>query len=86
MSKSLAHEWGSSGIRVNAIAPGLVDTHFASAIVQHPELSKQFTERSALKRYAQPDEIADIVTYLASSESRFVTGQCFVIDGGYSVS
>jgi len=86
MSKSLAHEWGQSGIRVNAVAPGLVDTQFAAAIVQNPMMSKHFTERSALKRYAQPEEIADIVTYLASDEARFVTGQTFVVDGGFSVS
>ena len=86
MTKSLAHEWGPSKIRVNAIAPGLVDTHFAAAIVENPQFRQQFTSRSALGRYAQPEEIADIATYLASQESRFVTGQCFIIDGGFSVS
>ena len=86
LSKSLAHEWGGLGIRVNAVAPGLVDTHFASAIVKNKAMREHFTNRSALKRYAQPDEISELVCYLASDAASFVTGQCFVIDGGYTSS
>ena len=84
LGKTMAHEWGPSGIRVNTIAPGLVDTHFASALVDNPHLSKHFTDRAALGRYAQPDEIAELAVYLGSDESSFVTGQNFIIDGGYS--
>ena len=84
MTKTLAHEWGRSGIRVNAIAPGLIETKFASAIINNPSYAKLYTQRSALGRHGQPEEIAGIAVYLASDESKFATGQTFVIDGGYS--
>ena len=83
MTKTLAHEWGPFGIRVNAIAPGLVDTHFASAIVQNPSLSKGYTMRAALSRIGKPEDIAGVATLLASEESSFITGQCLVADGGF---
>lgn len=83
MTKTLAHEWGSSGIRVNAIAPGLVDTHFASAIVQNPKLVKGYKIRSALSKVGKPEEIAGMASYLASDDSSFVTGQCMIVDGGF---
>jgi len=86
MTRTLALEWGEAGIRVNAIAPGLVDTRFASAIVNNPELVRVFTERSALGRYAEPDEIAGMALFLASEASSFVTGQTMVVDGGYTIS
>lgn len=83
LTKTLAQEWGPAGIRVNALAPGLVDTRFAAAIVDNPELSKVFTDRSALKRHAQADEIAGIAALLAGADSSFVTGAVLPIDGGY---
>lgn len=83
MTKTLAQEWGGHNIRVNAIAPGLVDTHFASAIVSNPVLSKEYTKRAALSRVGSPEEIGGIVAFLASEEARFITGQCMVVDGGY---
>ena len=83
MTKTLAHEWGPYNIRVNAIAPGLVDTHFASAIVQNPQLAKGYTQRAALSKIGKPEEIAGLVRYLSSSDASFVTGQCMVVDGGY---
>lgn len=83
LTKTLAQEWGPSNIRVNALAPGLVDTKFAAAIVHNPALSKLFTERSALKRHAEADEIAGIATFLASDAAGFMTGAVLPVDGGY---
>jgi NAD(P)-dependent dehydrogenase (short-subunit alcohol dehydrogenase family) len=82
---TLAAELGETGIRVNAIAPGLVDTKLAAAITTDPALRDRTLEHTALKRVAQPDEIAGIVLFLASEESSYVTGQTFPVDGGYTV-
>ena len=83
MTQTLAHEWAPMGIRVNVIAPGLVDTHFAQALTSNETLVKHYTDRAALRRYGQPDEIAGAVVYLASDAAGFVTGQLLTIDGGY---
>jgi NAD(P)-dependent dehydrogenase (short-subunit alcohol dehydrogenase family) len=86
MTQTLAVELGSAGVRLNAIAPGLVDTRLAHGLVHNPELSKLYTDRAPLHRYAQPEEIAPLAVYLASSESSYVTGQVFTIDGGWTAA
>ena len=86
MTKTLAVELGPSNVRVNAIAPGLVETKFASAIVHNDDLVKRVTERTPLGRYAQPDEIAGAALYLASDAASFVTGHTLVVDGGMTIS
>ena len=85
LTKTMSHGWGSLGVRVNCIAPGLVDTHFASALISNKGLTEKYNERSALGRYGKPEEISEMAVYLASDASRYVTGQTFVVDGGYSV-
>ena len=86
MTRTLAVELGRANIRVNAIAPGLVDTRFASALTNDPEQSRSYTDRAALGRYAKPNEIAGLAVYLASNEATYVTGQVFTIDGGYTAT
>jgi NAD(P)-dependent dehydrogenase (short-subunit alcohol dehydrogenase family) len=86
MTKTLAVELGHDNIRVNAICPGLVDTSFASVIVESAELSQLYTERAALGRIAQPSEIAGTAVFLASDEASYVTGQAIAVDGGYTIS
>lgn len=83
LTQTLAHEWGSAGIRVNAIAPGLVDTQFAAAIVKNPAFAKVFSDRAALKRHGQPEEIAGLVRFLLSDDAAFMSGTTVPIDGGY---
>ena len=82
MTQTLAQELGGSNIRVNAIAPGLVETKFAAAIVGDEDMRKHVIERTALGRHAQPDEIAGAAVFLASKASSYVTGQVLVVDGG----
>jgi NAD(P)-dependent dehydrogenase (short-subunit alcohol dehydrogenase family) len=86
MTKTLALELGSSGIRVNAISPGMVDTRLAAAIVGNDTLVKDINARTALGRVAQPEEIAGAALYLASDASSFTTGEVLVVDGGLQIT
>jgi NAD(P)-dependent dehydrogenase (short-subunit alcohol dehydrogenase family) len=86
MTRTLAVELGPSGIRVNAIAPGLVETRLSAAIVGNPDLALRVVGRTPLGRYAQPDEIAGAALYLASDAASFVTGHTLVVDGGLTIA
>ncbi len=86
MTKTLAYELGSSKIRVNAIAPGLVDTRLSAAIVGNDVLLNELMRRTPLGRYATPDEVAGTALYLASDAASYVTGEVVVVDGGMTVS
>ena len=86
MTQTLAQELGGTGIRVNAIAPGLVETKFAAAIVMNDEMRKHVVDRTALGRHAQPDEIAGAAVYLASDAASYVTGHVLVVDGGTTIT
>lgn len=86
MTKTLAVELGTLGIRINAIAPGLIDTRLSAALTGSPDIVKIFTDHTALKRYGQAGEIAEMAVYLGSDESSFVTGQTFCVDGGYTIT
>jgi len=82
MTQTLAFELGSSNIRVNAIAPGLVETKFASALIHNPMIHDQVVKRTPLGRHAQPAELAGAATYLLSDAASFTTGTVLVVDGG----
>lgn len=82
MTKTLAVELAPLNIRVNAIAPGLVETKFAKVLIDTPEIYERAMAHTPMKRHAQPDEIAGAAVYLASSASSFVTGEVMVCDGG----
>jgi len=82
MTQTLAFELGSSKIRVNAIAPGLVETKFASALINNPMIRDQVVNRTPLGRHAQPVELAGAATYLLSDAASFTTGSVIVVDGG----
>ena len=86
MTQTLAFELGGSKIRVNAIAPGLVETKFAAAIVQNPMLRDHVVNRTPLARHAQPPEIAGAAVYLLSDAASFTTGSVLVVDGGLTAA
>ena len=86
MTQTLAAELGSSGIRVNAIAPGLVETKFAATLVNNPEILDRVVKRAPLQRHAQPAEMAGGAVYLLSDASSYVTGTVLVQDGGTTIS
>ena len=82
MTQTFALELGGTGIRINAIAPGLVETKFAGALVQNKEILARMEEGTPVRRVGQPDDIAGLALFLASDASNFVTGQTMVADGG----
>ena len=83
LTKSLAAEWASKGVRVNAIAPGYVKTEIAST--EYEDYRHYWRDEVPMQRYATPEEIAPTALLLASDAGSFITGSVFVIDGGYTL-
>jgi NAD(P)-dependent dehydrogenase (short-subunit alcohol dehydrogenase family) len=84
-TKVTAGEWARFGIRVNAVAPGYTETEGVAGSVAAGEFDPALViSRVPAGRFAQPDEIADAVSFLSSSEARFVTGHVLVVDGGFT--
>ena len=81
MTKSLAKEVASYGIRVNAIAPGFIDTDMTKDLKQKDELMKMIP----CGRFGKPEEVAKVVTFLASERSAYITGQVIKVDGGLAI-
>lgn len=82
MTRTWADEWGQHGVRVNAIAPGLVRTDFSSFFWQKLDPDAQYPPTQPIKRLGETSDLGGIALYLASDESSWVTGQVMVIDGG----
>lgn len=83
MTRTLAHEVGVDGIRVNCVMPGAISTEKQRRLWFTEEYKKQILERQAIKRDIQPEEVAKLVLFLASDESLAITNQSFVIDAGW---
>ena len=82
LTKSLAQEFGTRTIRVNAVAPGFIETDMTAAL---PEaLKAQYQERIPLRRFGSADEVAKVVSFLASDAAAYITGQVVAVDGGLS--
>ena len=86
LARNLAVQWGSRGIRANAISPGVIATEFARPITADPEGAQARLAKTPLGRFGTPGEVAGAVVWLASPAGAFVTGQNIVIDGGTLVS
>jgi len=83
MTEAMALELAPYNIRVNAIAPGAIDTPMAAATKQDPKTLEQSLARIPLHRMGQPEEVSNLVLFLASDESSYITGSTIVIDGGW---
>lgn len=86
LTKALAAEYGPRGVRVNALLPGGTDTPMARDFGDNPEVVAFVNGMHALKRQAQPDEIAQAALFLASDMASFVTGTAMLVDGGVSIA
>jgi NAD(P)-dependent dehydrogenase (short-subunit alcohol dehydrogenase family) len=85
LTKVLATEWGSHGVRINAVAPGYVHTALVDDLAAKGRLNlAAVRKRAPLGRMGEPDEIAELCVFLASPQAAFITGQIYRIDGGWS--
>lgn len=83
LTKALALAWAEDGIRVNAVAPGYVETAINAAGRADRAHYQRIAERTALKRWAQPDEIAGAAVFLCMPASQYATGTVLAVDGGF---
>jgi Dehydrogenases with different specificities (related to short-chain alcohol dehydrogenases) len=81
-TRSLAAELGPKGIRVNAVVPGFIDTDMTAKMPRQIKLQNK--DRILLKRFGTPQEVADVVSFLASEKSSYIVGQTIIVDGGLS--
>ncbi|HZV03535.1 MAG TPA: glucose 1-dehydrogenase [Gemmataceae bacterium] len=82
LMRALAKELGPSGVRVNAVAPGLIETRFSAALFQDRAAYERIIGQTPLGRHGQPDDLGGAVVFLASGASAYVTGQVLIVDGG----
>jgi NAD(P)-dependent dehydrogenase (short-subunit alcohol dehydrogenase family) len=85
LTKVMAQEWGSDGIRANVICPGLVRTKFSAALWQNEQTLKEFVRTLPLGRIAEPEEMVGLALFLASPASSYCTGGVYVADGGHTL-
>ncbi len=85
LTKSLAREFASRGVTVNAVAPGFIKTDMTTEFVNKPETAAKILETVPLKRFGEAADIANMCAYLCSEESGYVTGQVFTVDGGMAM-
>jgi NAD(P)-dependent dehydrogenase (short-subunit alcohol dehydrogenase family) len=83
LTMNLARRWVDHGIRVNAIAPGLIDTPMTAPMAAFPEMMAAEIAHTPMARMGTPGEVADAALFLASSAARFITGHTLAVDGGY---
>jgi NAD(P)-dependent dehydrogenase (short-subunit alcohol dehydrogenase family) len=86
LTKSLAIEWASRGVNVNAIAPGVFKTDLNRELLESTERGREFQTRTPMKRFGKVEELAGAAVFLASDAASFVTGEILVVDGGFLAS
>ena len=83
LTKALAFEYSRYGIRVNSISPGFVETPLLDEPMKNEKFIKSVERKTLLRRLGKPDEIANVIAFLASKEASYVTGADLLVDGGF---
>jgi len=83
LTKNLSRRWVDDGIRVNAVAPGLIDTRTTHPVLDFPEILEPEMRHTPMARMGQPDEVSGAVLFLSADAARYITGTTLAIDGGY---
>jgi NAD(P)-dependent dehydrogenase (short-subunit alcohol dehydrogenase family) len=84
LTRSLAAEWASRNVRVNAVAPTYIETDLTREVATNPDISKHWIDGTPMARMGQPSEIASVILFLASEASSLMTGSIVTVDGGYT--
>lgn len=84
MAKTMALDWAHYGLRVNVVAPGYVATDLTAGLRKNETLLNSLTDKTPLHRLAEPEEIADLVVFLASDSASYITGGVYPVDGGWT--
>ncbi len=84
MTRSLAIEWADRGVRVNGVAPGYIATDMTHGMRDNDALKQSLLDTVPLGRFAEPEEVAALITFLASDAESYITGQTLIADGGFA--
>jgi 3-oxoacyl-[acyl-carrier protein] reductase len=85
MTKTLGVAWAKQGIRVNAVAPGVIETNMTAPMMPFDFVTKPMLDRTPMARFGTPDDIAPVALFLCSDAARYMTGHTVIVDGGFSV-